>query len=96
MDDAHITIGNNVRVGPGVQLLTALHPVSDHEKRRDGWGRALPIEIHDNAWLGGGVIVWPGVSIGANSVIGARSIVVKDIPAQVFTAGNPAKVIREL
>ncbi|WP_308159999.1 DapH/DapD/GlmU-related protein [Arthrobacter sp. ISL-5] len=77
-------------------MLTALHPISDHQKRRDGWERAEPIEIEDNAWLGGGVIVCPGVTIGANTVIGAGSVVLKDIPAQVFAAGNPAKVIRQL
>lgn len=96
MDDAKITIGDDVRIGPGVQLLTALHPASDHQKRRDGWERAAPIEIQDNAWLGGGVIVCPGVTIGKNAVIGAGSVVVKDIPAQVFAAGNAAKVIRQL
>ncbi|MBB5953898.1 maltose O-acetyltransferase [Saccharothrix tamanrassetensis] len=96
MDDAAITIGDDVRIGPRAQLLTALHPVEDHERRRAGWERAAPITIGDNAWLGGGVIVCPGVTIGRNTVIGAGSVVIRDLPDHVFAAGNPAKVIRRL
>ncbi|MBW4720234.1 sugar O-acetyltransferase [Saccharothrix obliqua] len=96
MDDARITIGADVRIGPRAQLLTALHPVEDHELRRAGWERAAPITIGDNTWLGGGVIVCPGVTIGENTVIGAGSVVVRDVPAHVFAAGNPARTIRAL
>ncbi|MEU5853651.1 sugar O-acetyltransferase [Saccharopolyspora shandongensis] len=96
MDDAPIRIGADVRIGPRAQLLTALHPVEDHERRRAGWERPAPITIGDNAWLGGGVIVCPGVTIGENTVIGAGSVVVRDVPDHVFAAGNPAQIIRRL
>jgi maltose O-acetyltransferase len=96
MDDAAITIGDDVRIGPRAQLLTALHPMEDHERRRAGWERPAPITIADNAWLGGGVIVCPGVTIGENTVVGAGSVVVRDLPDHVFAAGNPARVIRRL
>ncbi|MCR3722522.1 MULTISPECIES: sugar O-acetyltransferase [Prauserella salsuginis group] len=96
MDDAPITIGDDVRIGPRAQLLTALHPMDDHERRRAGWERPEPITIGDNSWLGGGVIVCPGVTIGENAVIGAGSVVVRDVPGHVFAAGNPARVIRSL
>lgn len=96
MDDAAITIGGDVRIGPRAQLLTALHPMDDHELRRGGWERPVPITIGENTWLGGGVIVCPGVTIGENSVIGAGSVVVRDVPDHVFAAGNPARVIRRL
>ncbi|CCH31336.1 putative sugar acetyltransferase [Saccharothrix espanaensis DSM 44229] len=96
MDDARITIGSDVRIGPRTQLLTALHPVEDHERRRAGWERAAPITIGDNAWLGGGVIVCPGVTIGPNTVVGAGSVVVRDLPDHALAAGNPARTIRRL
>lgn len=83
-------------IGPRAQLLTALHPVDDHELRRQRWETAARITIGDNVWLGGGVIVCPGVTIGANTVVGAASVVTKDLPAQVFAAGNPCRVIRNL
>jgi maltose O-acetyltransferase len=96
MDDARITIGDDVSIGPRAQLLTALHPMTDHELRRARWERTAPIIIGDNVWLGAGVIVCPGVTIGHDSVIGAGSIVTKDVPAYAFAAGNPCRVIREL
>ncbi len=96
MDCAPITIGNDVSIGPRAQLLTALHPMEDHELRRQRWETAAPITIGDNVWLGGGVIVCPGVTIGANTVVGAGSVVTKDLPEKVFAAGNPARVIRTL
>lgn len=96
MDDAPITLGDDVRIGPRAQLLTALHPVDDHERRRAGWERPEPVTIGANAWLGGGVIVCPGVTIGENAVVGAGSVVVKPVPDHVFAAGNPARVIRRL
>jgi maltose O-acetyltransferase len=96
MDDALITIGDDVRIGPRAQLLTALHPMEDHERRRAGWERPAAITIGDNSWLGGGVIVCPGVTIGDNTVIGAGSVVIRDLPDHVFAAGNPARIIRPL
>ena len=96
MDDAPIRIGDDVRIGPRAQLLTALHPMEDHERRREGWERPEPISIGANAWLGGGVIVCPGVTIGQNAVIGAGSVVTRDVPARVFAAGNPARAIRSI
>jgi maltose O-acetyltransferase len=96
LDCASITIGNNVSIGPRAQLVTALHPVDDHEARRAGWESAAPVVIGDNVWLAAGVIVCPGVTIGDNTVIGAGSIVTKDVPARVLAAGNPCRVIREL
>lgn len=96
MDDATITLAADVRIGPRTQLLTAQHPVADHHRRRDGWERPLPISIGDDTWLGAGVIVCPGVTIGENAVIGAGSVVTRDVPDQVLAAGNPARVIREI
>lgn len=96
LDCAPITIGNDVSIGPRAQLLTALHPVEDHRARRERWESAEPIMIGDNVWLGGGVIVCPGVEIGKNSVIGAGSVVTKDIPDHVLAVGNPCRVIRDI
>jgi len=94
MDDALITIGEHARIGPGAQLMTALHPVDEHQRRREGWERAAPITIGENVWLGAAVTVGPGVTIGQNSVVGAGSVVLSDIPDHVVAAGSPAKVIR--
>lgn len=88
MDDAAIRVGDDVRIGPRAQLLTALHPMRDHERRCAGWERPAPITIGDNAWFGGGVIVCAGVAIGENTVIGAGSVVVRDLPDHVFVVGN--------
>lgn len=96
LDSASITVGDHVQIGPRVQLVTALHPVDDHQARRAGLESAAPIVIGDNVWLAAGVIVCPGVTIGENSVIGAGSVVVSDIPADVLAAGNPCRVIRAL
>ncbi|MEU0127628.1 MULTISPECIES: sugar O-acetyltransferase [unclassified Streptomyces] len=93
LDVARITIGEDCQIGPGVQLLTPTHPV-EPQPRRDKLEAALPITIGDNVWLGGGVIVCPGVSIGDNSVIGAGAVVTRDIPADVVAVGNPARVVR--
>ncbi|MEU9063570.1 sugar O-acetyltransferase [Streptomyces sp. NPDC048430] len=93
LDVARITIGEDCQIGPNVQLLTPTHPV-EPEPRRDKLEAALPITIGDNVWLGGGVVVCPGVTIGSNSVIGAGAVVTKDIPADVVAVGNPARVVR--
>jgi maltose O-acetyltransferase len=95
LDVAPITIGDDVQIGPNVQLLTPTHPI-DADLRRAKWEAAEPITIGDNVWLGGGVIVCPGVTIGADTVVGAGSVVTKDLPAGVIAVGNPARVIRTL
>jgi maltose O-acetyltransferase len=95
LDVATITIGDDVQVGPNVQLLTATHPV-EPEPRRAKFEAARPIVVGDNVWLGGGVIVCPGVSIGENTVVGAGAVVIRDLPPNVVAAGNPARVIRQL
>lgn len=95
LDVAKITIGDDVQIGPSVQLLTATHP-TEAELRRQKWESSKPITIGDNVWLGGGVIVCPGVMIGDNTVVGAGSVVVRDLPANVVAVGNPARVVREL
>ncbi|MFC4605260.1 sugar O-acetyltransferase [Rhodococcus kronopolitis] len=94
MDDAPITIGSDSRIGPGAQLMTALHPIEDHQKRRDGWERAAPIALGENVWLGAAVTVGPGVCIGDNTVVGAGSVVLHDIPDHAVAVGSPARVVR--
>lgn len=93
LDVATITIGEDVQIGPHVQLLTPTHPI-EPERRRAKWEAGRPIVIGDNVWLGGGVVVLPGVSIGENTVVGANAVVTKDLPAGVIAVGNPARVVR--
>jgi maltose O-acetyltransferase len=95
LDVAAITIGEDCQIGPGVQLLTPTHPV-EPQPRRDKLEAARPVTIGNNVWLGGGVIVCPGVTIGDDSVVGAGAVVVRDIPAGVVAVGNPARVVRTL
>ena len=95
LDCARIEIGDHVFLGPNVQLYAVTHPL-EAELRRQGLERGLPITIGDDAWLGGGVIVCPGVEIGEGAVVGAGSVVVRDIPAHVVAAGNPCRPIRSL
>ena len=95
LDVATIIIGEDVQIGPNVQLLTPTHPL-DPDARRAKLEAAKPITIGNNVWLGGGVIVLPGVSIGENTVVGAGAVVTKDLPANVVAVGNPARVIRQL
>ena len=92
-NEAHL--GDNLLCGPYVQIYTAYHPI-DPTLRLTGKELATPIKIGNNVWIGGGAIICPGVTIGDNSTIGAGSIVTKNIPANVFAAGNPCRVIREL
>lgn len=92
-DVATITIGDHVQIGPGVQLLTPTHPV-EPGPRREGWEGGRPIVLGDNTWLGGAVVVLPGVSIGADTVVGAGSVVTRDLPPGVVAVGNPARVVR--
>lgn len=95
LDVAPITVGDDVQIGPYVQLLTATHPL-EPEPRRDRWESARPITIGDNVWLGGGVVVCPGVRIGEDTVVGAGAVVTTDLPAGVLAAGVPARVVRSL
>lgn len=95
LDCAKVTIGDNVMFAPNVSLFTAGHPIH-HEPRNEGLEYAFPITIGDNVWIGGGVIINPGVTIGDNAVIGSGSVVTKDIPANVVAVGNPCKVVKEI
>jgi maltose O-acetyltransferase len=95
LDVGRVSIGADVQVGPNVQLLTPTHPL-EAELRRTRAEAAEPISIGDNVWLGGGVIVCPGVTIGRDTVVGAGAVVTRDLPAGVLAVGNPARVIREL
>ena len=95
LDVAPVTIGKNGFFAPKVQLYTAGHPL-DHKMRGDMLEYGKPITIGDDCWLGGGVIVCPGVTIGDRVVVAAGSVVAKDIPSDSLAAGNPARVIRSL
>lgn len=95
LDGARVTFADNVFVAPHCGFYTAGHPL-DHERRNAGLEYALPITIGNNVWIGAQVCVLPGVTIGDDSVIGAGSVVTKDIPAGVLAAGNPCRVIREI
>jgi maltose O-acetyltransferase len=95
LDAAPVTIGDDVQIGPGVQLLTALHPL-DPVERRTGMETAKPVRIEDGAWLAAGVIVMPGVTIGADTVVGAGSVVTRDLPARHLCVGNPCRVVRSI
>lgn len=95
LDVNTITIGDNVMFGPRVGLYTAGHPI-DKDIRITGLEYGLPITIGNNVWIGGNVVVMPGVHIGNNTIIGSGSVVTKDIPSDVIAAGNPCKVIRKI
>ncbi len=95
LDVAAIVIGDDCQIGPNVQLLTPTHPL-DPAARRDKLEAALPITLGNNVWLGGGVIVCPGVTIGDDSVVGAGAVVTRDIPGGVVAVGNPARVLRRI
>lgn len=95
VDDTHIYVGDNAMIAPNVILASAAHPL-DPEERRKGYQYNQPVHIGKNCWLGAGVIVVPGVSIGDDTVIGAGSVVTKDIPSGVVAVGNPCRVIKEI
>ncbi|WP_245640210.1 sugar O-acetyltransferase [Paenibacillus dakarensis] len=95
LDCAKVTIGNNVLMGPNVSLYTPNH-AKDADERIAGYERSLPINIGDNVWISGSVTIIPGVTIGDNTIIGAGSVVTKDIPANVIAAGVPCRVIRPI
>ncbi len=95
VDDTHIYVGDNTMIAPSVIIATAAHPILP-ELREQFYQYNMPVHIGKNCWLGAGVIVLPGVTIGDNTVIGAGSVVTKDIPANVVAVGNPCKVLREI
>ncbi len=90
-----IQIGDDAQIAPGVHIYTAHHPL-DPQQRRSGLEMASPVNIGNNVWLGGCAIVCPGVTIGDDSVIGAGSVVTRDIPAGVLAIGNPCRVVKKL
>ncbi len=96
LDCAKVIIGNDVYFGPNVQVYTAGHPLDPAVRKNWGPEFAKPITIKDDVWIGGNAIIVPGVTIGNGSVIGAGSVVTKDVPPFTVVAGNPAKVIRRL
>ncbi len=95
VDDTHIYIGDYTMIGPNVTLATAGHPILP-KLRENGYQYNFPVRIGKNCWLGAGVVVLPGVTIGDNTVIGAGSVVNKDIPSGVVAVGNPCKVLRPI
>jgi maltose O-acetyltransferase len=94
LDVCSVRIGSYTLFGPAVQIYTPMHPLDAALRRKQEFGK--PIEIDDDVWVGGGAIVLPGVHIGARAVIGAGSVVTRDVPAGMFAAGNPCRVIREV
>lgn len=95
VDDTHIYVGDYTMFGPNVILATAGHPILP-ELRQEAYQYNMTVHIGKNCWLGAGVIVLPGVTIGDNTVIGAGSVVTKDIPSNVVAVGNPCRVLREI
>ena len=95
LDVASICIGDDVLLGPNVQLLTPTHPI-EPEPRLAKWEVAHPIAIGNNVWVGGGAIILGGVTVGDDSVVGAGSVVTRDVPERVVVAGNPARALRSL
>ncbi|EGQ9146612.1 hypothetical protein GEZ23_17740 [Vibrio parahaemolyticus] len=95
VDDTYIYIGNSVMIGPNVTIATAGHPI-EPDLRREVAQFNIPVHIEDNVWIGANSVVLPGVTIGENSVIGAGSVVTKDIPSNVVAVGNPCRVLREI
>jgi maltose O-acetyltransferase len=94
LDVCQVTIGDFTMFGPAVQVYTATHPMNAELRRHQEF--AKPIEIGADVWVGGGAIICPGVRIGSRSVIGAGSVVTRDVPERVFAAGNPCRVIRAI
>jgi len=94
LDVARVTVGDYTLFGPAVQVYTATHPLEAKLRRKQEF--AKPITIGSDVWIGGGAIICPGVNIGSRTVIGAGSVVTRDIPEDVFAAGNPCRVIRKL
>ena len=95
VDDTHIYVGDCTMFGPNVTVATAGHPILP-ELREQGYQYNFPVHIGKNCWIGAGALILPGVTIGDNTVIGAGSVVTKDIPANVVAVGNPCRVMREI
>lgn len=95
LDCAPVTIGDNVQIAPNVSIYTAGHPLHP-DSRNSGYEYALPITIGDNVWIGGNVVICPGVTIGDCAVIGAGSVVTRDVPPWTVAAGNPCRVLRQI
>jgi len=94
LDVCRVAIGDYTLFGPAVQIYTATHPMNAELRRKQEFGK--PITIGSDVWVGGGAVICPGVKIGSKSVIGAGSVVTRDIPENMFAAGNPCRVIREI
>jgi maltose O-acetyltransferase len=94
LDVCPVRIGSFSLFGPAVQIYTPMHPFNAEQRRREEYGK--PVEIGSDVWVGGGAIILPGVRIGSRAVIGAGSVVTRDVPDGVFAAGNPCRVIREI
>jgi maltose O-acetyltransferase len=94
LDVCPVRIGSYSMFGPGVQILTPMHPFNAALRRQQEFGK--PVEIGEDVWVGGGAIILPGVRIGSRAVIGAGSVVTRDVPDQTFAAGNPCRVIRQI
>jgi maltose O-acetyltransferase len=94
LDVCRVRIGSFTLFGPAVQIYTPMHPFNAEQRRREEFGK--PVDIGSDVWVGGGAIILPGVKIGARAVIGAGSVVTRDVPENVFAAGNPCRVIREI
>ncbi|MES1244412.1 MAG: sugar O-acetyltransferase [Acidobacteriota bacterium] len=94
LDVCEVRVGDFTQFGPGVQILTPLHPMDAALRRAQEFGR--PVEIGADVWVGGGALILPGVRIGPRTVIGAGSVVTRDIPGDVFAAGNPCRVVRSI
>ena len=94
LDVCPVRIGSFTLFGPAVQIYTAMHPFNVELRRREEFGK--PVEIGSDVWVGGGAIILPGVRIGSRTVIGAGSVVTRDVPDDVFAAGNPCRVIRDI
>lgn len=94
LDVCRVDIGEHTLIGPAVQIYTAMHPLNAELRRKQEF--AKPVSIGADVWIGGAAVICPGVTIGDKSVIGAGSVVTRDIPAGVFAAGNPCRVIREI
>jgi maltose O-acetyltransferase len=92
LDVCEVTIGDYTLFGPGVQILTPVHPMNADLRRRQEYGK--PVEIGADVWVGGGALILAGVRVGSRAVIGAGSVVTRDVPDDVFAAGNPCRVIR--
>jgi maltose O-acetyltransferase len=94
LDVCRVRIGDFTLIGPAVQIYTPMHPLDADERRRREFGK--PVEIGSDVWIGGGALILPGVRIGSRAVIGAGSVVTRDVPDGVFAAGNPCRVLRRI